>query len=62
MDGSSNNRAFLKMHFPEKDPLSTKMVAANFKNPSRKLIFIMDPCHVIKKPRNSVLSSVQPEH
>lgn len=47
MDGSSNNRAFLKMHFPENDPLSTKMVAANFKNPSRKLIFIMDPCHLI---------------
>jgi hypothetical protein len=49
MDGSSNNMAFLKMHFPENDPLSTKMVAANFKNPSRKLIFIMDPCHLIKK-------------
>jgi hypothetical protein len=62
MDGSSNNRAFLKMHFPEKDPLSTKMVAANFKNPSRKLIFIMDPCHVIKKPRNSVLSSGITDH
>lgn len=49
MDGSSNNRAFLKMHFPENDTLSTRMVASNFKNPSRKMIFIMDPCHLIKK-------------
>lgn len=45
MDGSSNNRAFLKMHFPETDPLSTRMVATHYKNPSRKMIFIMDPCH-----------------
>lgn len=36
MDGSSNNRAFLKMHFPETDPLSTRMVATHYKNPSRK--------------------------
>ncbi|VDI04296.1 Hypothetical predicted protein [Mytilus galloprovincialis] len=49
MDGSSNNRAFLKMHFPENDPLLTKMVASHYKNPLRKMIFIMDPCHLIKK-------------
>ncbi|CAC5376350.1 unnamed protein product [Mytilus coruscus] len=49
MDGSSNNRAFLKMHFPENDPLLTRMVASHYKNPLRKMIFVMDPCHLIKK-------------
>lgn len=63
MDGSSNNRTFLKMHFPENEPLSTEMVARHFKNPARKMIFIMDPCHLIKKLRNSVLSSgIQKNH
>lgn len=57
MDGSSNNRAFLKMHFPETDPLSTRMVASHYKNPFRKMIFIMDPCHLIILFRNGVLSS-----
>jgi len=57
VDGSSNNRAFLKMHFPENQPLCTNMVASHYKNPFRKLIFIMDPCHLIKKIRNSLLSS-----
>lgn len=33
------------------------MVASHYKNPLRKMIFIMDPCHLIKKIRNSVLSS-----
>lgn len=63
MDGSSNNRSFLKMHFSEKDPLATKMVAVNYKIRTRQLIFIMDPCHFIKKLRNSVLSSgIQENH
>lgn len=51
------------MHFPENEPLSTEMVARHFKNPARKMIFIMDPCHLIKKLRNSVLSSaIQKNH
>ena len=57
MDGSSNNRAFLKMHFPENDVLATNMIASNFKNLFTKMIFIMDPVHLIKKIRNSCLSS-----
>lgn len=63
MDGSSNNSSFLKMHFPENDPLATKMVAVNYKIRTRQLIFIMDPCHFITKLRNSVLSSgIQENH
>lgn len=57
MDGSANNRAFLKMHFPSGNPLCSKMVAKGYKNPLRKLIFLMDPSHLVKKIRNSVLSS-----
>lgn len=56
MDGSSNNRAFLKMHFLG-NPLNDKMIAKGYKNPTRKIIFLMDPCHLIKKNRNSVLGS-----
>lgn len=57
MDGSANNRAFLKMHFASGNPLASKMVARCYKNPTKKIIFLMDPCHLIKKIRNSVLSS-----
>lgn len=56
MDGSSNNRAFLKMHF-EGDPVSHKMIAPFYRNPEKQIIFIMDPPHLLKKIRNSVLSS-----
>ena len=57
MDGSSNNRAFLKMHFPTDELLSTNMCACHFKNPKRRIIFMMDPCHLLKKIRNGILSS-----
>lgn len=57
LDGSANNRAFLKMHFPDGNPVPHKLVAKWYKNPTRKMIFMMDPCHQIKKMRNSVLSS-----
>ena len=57
MDGSSNNRAFLKMHFPADELLSSKMCACHFKNPKRRIIFMMDPCHLLKKIRNGILSS-----
>lgn len=57
MDGSSNNRAFLKMHFAQDDLLSSKMLANHYKNPRRQIIFMMDPCHLLKKIRNGILSS-----
>ena len=57
MDGSANNRAFLKMHFPSGNPIDDKMVAKWFRNPLQKIVFLMDPSHLIKKIRNSVLSS-----
>ena len=56
MDGSANNRAFLKMHF-NGDPILSKMVAPFFQNPRKRIIFIMDPSHLLKKIRNSLLSS-----
>ncbi|KAK3082719.1 hypothetical protein FSP39_003464 [Pinctada imbricata] len=48
MDGSANNRAFIKMHFTG-DPISSKMVAPFYQNPTKQMIFIMDPCHLLKK-------------
>lgn len=57
LDGSANNRAFIKMHFPSSNPINSKMVAKSYKNPTRSMIFMMDPCRLIKKIRNSVLSS-----
>ncbi|CAG2213956.1 unnamed protein product [Mytilus edulis] len=57
LDGSANNRAFLKMHFPCGNPVSDKMVAKGYKNPLRKIVFLMDPSHLIKKIRNGVFSS-----
>ena len=53
MDGSAN-RAFLKMHFPSGNPLTSKMVARCYKNPTKKIIFLMDPCHLIKKKKGIV--------
>lgn len=57
LDGSANNRAFVKMHFPDNNPAEHKMIAKCYKNPTRTMIFLMDPSHLIKKIRNSVLSS-----
>lgn len=45
------------MHFPCGNPVSDKMVAKGYKNPLRKIVFLMDPSHLIKKIRNSVFSS-----
>ena len=57
LDGSANNRAFVKMHFPDSNPSEHNMIAKCYKNPTRTMIFLMDPSHLIKKIRNSVLSS-----
>ena len=51
------------MHFPNEDPIKCKMIARHFKNPMCKIVFLMDPPHLLKKNRNSVLSSgFQPSH
>jgi hypothetical protein len=57
MDGSSNNRAFLKMHFPDGDPCKAKYTTKNIHDPSQNVVFIMDPSHEMKKIRNSLLKS-----
>ena len=56
LDGSSNNRSFIKMHF-DSDPLSSNMQITNRTNPSKKIFVIPDPSHVIKKVRNNIYSS-----
>ena len=60
LDGSSNNRAFVKMLFPDK-PLKHQMTITNRADPSSKITFIPDPSHLIKKVRNSVFSSGEGE-
>ena len=42
MDGSSNNRAFMKMHF-EGHPMISKYTAPNPYDPDHDIVFIMDP-------------------
>ena len=42
MDGSSNNRSFLKMHF-KSDPAKDEFATTNIHNPSKKIVFLMDP-------------------
>ena len=56
LDGSSNNRSFIKMHF-DSDPISSDMLITNRTNPSQKICIIPDPSHVIKKIRNNIYSS-----
>ena len=56
LDGSSNNRAFVKMHF-DNDPMDDKMLMRNRTVPSQKIAVIPDPSHVIKKIRNSIFNS-----
>ena len=56
IDGSSNNRAFVKMLFPD-DPLKSNMTIVNRADPSTQLTVIPDPSHLIKKVRNAVFSS-----
>ena len=56
LDGSSNNRAFLQMHFPG-NPTLSNLVSVNRANPDQKVVFLPDPSHVIKKVRNSIFNS-----
>ena len=56
LDGSSNNRAFIRMLFPG-DPMDSKLLIENRSNPFKKKAVIPDPSHVIKKIRKSIFSS-----
>ena len=56
MDGASYNRKFIKECFMGEDPVSQSMSAINmFAN--QNIIFLSDPCHILKKIRNSIRSS-----
>ena len=56
LDGSSNNRTFVKMHF-DGYPMDDKMLLINRKMPSQKIAVIPNPSHIIKKIRNSIFNS-----
>jgi hypothetical protein len=56
IDGSSNNRAFIKMLF-EGNPLASRMTVINRADRNEKLNIIPDPSHLIKKVRNSAFNS-----
>ena len=43
MDGSANNRAFLKMHFPNYSLATCNFTATSPYNPDQKVIMLMDP-------------------
>ena len=43
MDGSSNNRAFVKIHFHDDEPAACNFTTHNPSNPSEKMVFLMDP-------------------
>lgn len=55
-DGAVANRVFLKSLFTE-NPLKANMKTPNLIEPGRYIIFGMDVKHVVKRLRNSVLSS-----
>jgi hypothetical protein len=56
MDGSSNNRAFIKMLF-QGNPIDNDMTVTNITDPTKKIIIIPDPSHLLKKVRNSAFNS-----
>lgn len=57
MDGASQNRSFLQMHFPNKDAKSALYTTANPFTVSSKIVMVMDPSHNFKKVRNNIYSS-----
>lgn len=61
IDGSSNNRAFVKLHF-EDSPLNQDLTACNLFVPSGQVTFLMDPPHLFKKIRNNILKSGPEKH
>jgi hypothetical protein len=54
LDGASNNRSFINMHFPESN---SNMAAFNPFCSVHPVIFLADPSHLFKKIRNNVLKS-----
>ncbi|XP_070550255.1 uncharacterized protein [Ptychodera flava] len=61
MDGSSNNRSFLKMHFMDDmnsaNPRKEQFTTTSLYGYNQKVSFIMDPSHLFKKIRNNILKS-----
>ncbi|XP_070550372.1 uncharacterized protein [Ptychodera flava] len=61
MDGSSNNRSFLKMHFMDDmnsaNPRKEQFTKTSLYGYNQKVSFIMDPSHLFKKIRNNILKS-----
>jgi hypothetical protein len=43
MDGSANNRAFVRLHFPGKEPMDENFTTTNIYDPSKSMVFLMDP-------------------
>ena len=63
IDGSSNNRAFVKMLFPDGNPRYDNMVVSDRSELDNEIVILPDPSHVIKKIRNSVFNSgLSPSH
>lgn len=54
LDGASNNRSFINMHFPSP---SSDMAGFNPFCDAHPVVFIADPSHLFKKIRNNILSS-----
>ena len=57
MDGASNNRSFLNMNFPGRNPIEMNMKTTCPTDPFSHMIFLMDPSHTFKKIRNNILKS-----
>ena len=61
MDGSSGNRVFLNMNVT-KDDKEKDFSCPNIFRPSKRIVFLMDYGHVIKRIRNNIYSSGGAEH
>ena len=57
MDGAVSNRSFMKIHFPEEKIIESRFKAPMPCNPTKSIIFFMDPSHTFKKIRNNLMKS-----
>lgn len=58
MDGAVSNRSFMHLHFKDTEDCLNKNMKTIFPaQPSKQLIFIMDPSHTFKKIRNNIMKS-----
>ena len=63
IDGSSNNRAFMKMLFPDGNPRNDNMVVCDRSELDNGIVILPYSSHVINKVRNSLCSTaVYPPH